>query len=612
MRGIFGIMESMLCRLRTPSSLLLAALALLALLPRPVEAQSSAELLEEIRQRRDTVNMGIFDRLARMGGSEALENLKVGVGYVRNRTVLDAGYGAFRNFIGQGELEKAARDFVASQTDAGYEPTRRAATRGLSFFGVSASAELHRIVERSRDEECRAWAIGPLLPQFVATGGEAELALALDQIQIGPSGPRPALLEHLKAFSKPEHVPVFGARIADRKKADLLKVLFIEAVAANPDAAVAQVLRSALKEKSAAVQFAALTALTERSERAHAADLRALLRSDDAALRRLAVVSLARIRGEEESWPAELLALSEDRHPATRMGAAAALGELRTAQALERLHAMLGDTDPSVRAEVLLTVGSLRRKHSIPVLIARVNGETGRAKHDLLTVLRLLTGLDQGTSYERWKRWWEGEGEAFALPTYEDALAIERRRAQKAEDGRTVTAFYGLRVVSDRVCFVLDISGSMSTRTGGGRSRVELAREELARSLEGYPDGDLFNLIFFSSDVMAWQDRLVAMDAKTRAAAVNYVLRQTAGGATAVYDALERAFEDERIDTIFLLTDGAPAGGTVDDPAEILASVRRWNSARHVRIHTISIGTESGLLRDLSRETGGEYRSIRD
>ena len=38
-----------------------------------------------------------------------------------------------------------------------------------------------------------------------------------------------------------------GVRIADRKKADLLKVLYIEGVAANPDAAVAAVLRSSAR-----------------------------------------------------------------------------------------------------------------------------------------------------------------------------------------------------------------------------------------------------------------------------------------------------------------------------------------------------------------------------
>lgn len=593
--------------------LFLAALCALSTLSGQAGAQQTpGELLEEIRRARDGVDPQVFERLGRLGTAEALTALEQAVGLVRQTPPLESGFGAFRHFRGKEGLERRAITFVATSAEGSFEPSRRAAARGLSFFGEAAAPELRRLVERSRDAECRAWAIGPLIPGLVSAGGATNLALALDNLQVGPSGTREALLGHLRIVTTPELLPVLAARVADRKVEPRLKALIVEALAAVESAAVVPTLRAALRDASEVVQYAALLALTERRESAHEGDLRRLLRAEDAALRRLVIVSLGKIRGEAEGWPRELLGYSQDRIPAIRMGAAVALAELRTPEALERLHAMLADPDRAVRAEALQQVGNLRRKDSIPILIQRVNGESGQLRSDVLTVLRLVTGQDQGTTYERWKRWWDGEGEAFAVPPHDEALAAERRRNSQRRDGRTASSFYGLEVVSDRVCFVLDTSGSMRGAVSGGRTRMDVAREELARVLEGYPDGDLFNVIFFSTDVMAWQDRLVAMDSKTRPAALGYVRRQNAEGYTAVYDALARAFEDERIDTIYLLTDGAPYRGSIDDPGEIRAAVRRWNSARHVRVHTVSIGTESGLLRDLARDTGGEYRSVRD
>ena len=155
--------------------------------------------------------------------------------------------------------------------------------------------------------------------------------------------------------------------------------------------------------------------------------------------------------------------------------------------------------------------------------------------------------------------------------------------------------------MSDRVCFVLDVSGSMKG------DRMERAKGELARFVATYPAEDLFNILFFSTDVYPWQDGLVVMSEKMRKEAGKYVERQKADGYTAVYDALKLAFEDERVDTIVLLTDGNPDQGTIDDPAEIRAEVKRWNSARHIRIHCVSLGGEQPLLKHLSADSGGTF-----
>ena len=60
-----------------------------------------------------------------------------------------------------------------------------------------------------------------------------------------------------------------------------------------------------------------------------------------------------------------------------------------------------------------------------------------------------------------------------------------------------------------------------------------------------------------------------------------------------------------------LLTDGNPQEGTINDPDEIRAEVRRWNSARHIRIHCDSLGGEQPLMRNLASDSGGDFRSVR-
>ena len=217
-----------------------------------------------------------------------------------------------------------------------------------------------------------------------------------------------------------------------------------------------------------------------------------------------------------------------------------------------------------------------------------------------------MTGLDLGRTPARWQAWWRAEGATFELPSYEDALLAEQARNRNHDRGGTRSSFYGLEIVSKRVCFILDISGSMMG------ARIEAAKGELTAALERYPEGDLFNIIFYSTDVFPWRDKLVEMTKRNRTGSLEYVGRQTAAGGTAIYDALEAAFDDPLIDTIYLLSDGIPSAGKIVDPAGIRQEVARWNTARKVRIHTISLGGQGAkLLRWLSKDSGGRFKVVR-
>jgi hypothetical protein len=86
--------------------------------------------------------------------------------------------------------------------------------------------------------------------------------------------------------------------------------------------------------------------------------------------------------------------------------------------------------------------------------------------------------------------------------------------------------------------------------------------------------------------------------------------------------ALEFAFEDPIVDTIYLITDGAPThrgsfgpGLPEDAPQlikEILRRTKVLNFRRGVRIFTLGFpGAEERFLKQLAEEHGGTYRAIK-
>lgn len=592
--------------------------ALASALPAPQEAvlapggrERSAvqRIVDEIAASRRQIDQRLFKRLTGIGTRESFDAMTKVCKSLQGPSVLKPAYAAFENYVGVEGLEKRSVAWLAEEASGSREPARRAAARGLARFGTGAQRELKHLLLRSKDEQVRAFALGPLLTGLSDEGTPGSLESILKNAVVGPSGNRESIVEALGGFDSGACATVFLASLRDKQVSPAIKMIVIETIGGRELPGLVKALVGALKDRSADVQIAAMDALDQCEGTSHAAALRKLAKSKNEAVRRRAVISLGRLRAGDGGWLEELQKLADEKDPALRMGAAVALAELRTPEALDALHMLLGDSDHLVRREALQQIGNLRRKQSIPALIGRVNGAGGRFKLDLLTTLRLFTGLDNGTSFERWKRWWDNEHEGFELPDYEDALRTERSRERREGEGRTASSFYGLKIVSDRICFIMDISGSMEEQSGR-QSRIEVARGELRGVLESYPEGDLFNVIFFSSDAFPWQDELTKMNKKSRKNVLEYVDRQRAGGATAIYDALELAFEDRRIDTIYLLTDGDPMGGKSDVPAEIRAQVKRWNTLRKVRIHSIAVGKPSPLLKDLSRDSGGEYKEV--
>ena len=161
---------------------------------------------------------------------------------------------------------------------------------------------------------------------------------------------------------------------------------------------------------------------------------------------------------------------------------------------------------------------------------------------------------------------------------------------------------YGAKLV-----FVLDTSGSMRG------PRIEAAKRELTKALSELPDGVQFNVLAFNVRVFPWQQQLVTSSRESRLAAALFVQSQELGPATASYDALEAALTMPT-EAIYFLTDGAPAGGKITRPDEIVNVISKINRLRRVTINCIGIGVNDvrfeSFLKTLSAQNFGAFRRV--
>jgi HEAT repeat protein len=289
-----------------------------------------------------------------------------------------------------------------------------------------------------------------------------------------------------------------------------------------------------------------------------------------------------------------------------------------------------------VRSRSAAALARLRSRDAIPALIARLDAEQGRLRSDVNDALVSLTGQDFRPNSAVWQRWWKENSGTFQVPP----APPEKTALEEAKEASGVT-FFGISTESQRVVFVLDLSGSMNFAmvpknnpdddTTGGRqpdmpgagesSRLEVAKRDLAKALGGVKDKGVFNLVLFASDVWTWSESLVEMNPKVRGEVTSYVEKVEAVGGTNLYGALERAFDlagatgkggewsKPVIDTIYFLTDGRASVGVTTDPDEILAYVRERNANAGITIHTIGLSDahDAVLLRRMAEENGGQY-----
>lgn len=295
----------------------------------------------------------------------------------------------------------------------------------------------------------------------------------------------------------------------------------------------------------------------------------------------------------------DLAAMS--RTPELRTAALDLLKAGHAAEAREEIVANLEHPRPRVRLAAFDALTFLRRKSSVDLLLQRLEQERGIMRYHVASCLYDLTRRDWGADLEAWTSWWGRVREGFELPPKPPTRPQVR--------GHGYDRYYGIDVRAEHVVFLVDVSGSMGAGTAGG-TRLEVAKKKLLEVLKGFTSRRSFNVVAFDEGVQAWSPHLRKARKSAIAEASSWVRSLRPAGSTNIYDSLMFALEDDGVESIFLLSDGAPTAGLVVDPGEIRRAVAEHNRVRRVRIHTIAVGEDARsreFLRRLAEENRGDF-----
>lgn len=289
---------------------------------------------------------------------------------------------------------------------------------------------------------------------------------------------------------------------------------------------------------------------------------------------------------------------------ADALGAEASPSSLATLVKISRRP--IFDEQFAVRRSVVQALTKIEETDAIDALVNLLAKAQGEVRGDIVRHLTAISGEHFGLDAEAWADWWKQNKDNFDFP------GAAARAANLAEPVRSMSSYYGMPIYAARLVFVLDTSRSMMQH-----GRILAAKRELTSAINGLPEGVHFGVLAFSARVIPWQRQLVLASPENKSRAVAFVERQELGHNTASYDALEAAF-DYDTEAVFFLTDGAPRGGKVVDPDEIVDVVTRLNRTRRVTVNSIGVAVgPPGLanpfdtfLKTLSERNYGDYRRV--
>lgn len=209
---------------------------------------------------------------------------------------------------------------------------------------------------------------------------------------------------------------------------------------------------------------------------------------------------------------------------------------------------------------------------------------------------------------EDWRKWWsysKHQGKREVTGSTEELMKTAERKQAPPK-------FFGTEIKSERVVFVIDVSGSMEG------TRLEKCKKQLIQCISALRQGSSFTVGSYSSQVKIWNKDLQPATRQNKDKAVQFVERLVAKGNTRTLEGLKRAFETKNADTIVLLSDGAPTGlkknGERWTEPEILAETTGINKIRQWRIHTFGFGAAGKdlvkFMKDLAKNNDGEFTKI--
>ncbi|MFH1421949.1 MAG: hypothetical protein ABIH42_04460 [Planctomycetota bacterium] len=329
---------------------------------------------------------------------------------------------------------------------------------------------------------------------------------------------------------------------------------------------------------------------------------------------------------------------------------------------VQTLLEAIDDSKDEVACTAIRALGDKRDENTIEPIISFMEKlarkkDRGRIYNDCRIALEKITGKKGPEEAKDWRNWYE------SYKTGGDSGGQQNPKPVLGGGDFKTSSFFGLTIDSDRIIFVIDVSGSMTVadpppeawvpdRDLGKlettavdeeekkkkekeleeikknwekeRQRIYRVKKELVRVIDSLDKSVKFNIIAFSDQISSWKDKLQPASSGNMSNAKAWVEALNADGLTCTDGAIREAFKDKDVDTVVLLSDGAPThiggegraewGGHQDSMA-IIGSIYSWleenNKFRKVTIHTIGFkGANFEFMEKLAKDNNGTFRDI--
>lgn len=351
-----------------------------------------------------------------------------------------------------------------------------------------------------------------------------------------------------------------------------------------------------------------------------------------------ALRSLARVAGSEATEAIEE-ALAETRMHPLPIAALQALETIDEESALRAALTLLQDppsdrrgvwTSRIERAALAIIERQANSKRpltllreTIDLLVEKSVESRDLSRRRFLEVFETVTGVsDLPPKLEAWHGWWRARRELWNPPAGGEGDARSPRQKPKRE-GTRVVRLHGVPLDSARVLILQDVSGGMSRTIdgsfdGSGPTRLEISRGELDRLLRSLDGSAWVQVVYFASRAVSASE-VPQQLARARGRLLEFNSRQkvpTGHGLARgnIHDPLAQALLAPHVDTVYLLTEGAPTEGKYHDFDRLRHHIERLNRLGQVRIHVLLVGATSGknrqFLEALALATGGELHDV--
>lgn len=266
----------------------------------------------------------------------------------------------------------------------------------------------------------------------------------------------------------------------------------------------------------------------------------------------------------------------------------------------------------SVRRSIAEALGSVNNPEVAPILLNLMKDKAVGAL--AIDSMQRLTGQGFGNDPSAWRKWLGANKDFKPVNTpiteYLDAKRKKEEEERAKNKDMDSAEFYGVEIKGKNILFVLDKSGSMSAQADGGTRLDQLKKEfnemvdtlgyKVSLGVLWFPENDTYPRTGIAEASPSFKERLK-----------KHIQGVKETGSTPIGEAMTYAFEEivekREIDAIYLLSDGSPNGSA--DQVQLL--IKNLNASYFIKIHTISLGSESEFLKKVASDNYGTYTEIK-